>query len=183
MQRTNLRSELHLSPKDKQPQQSLALQLKQLRREVADLLRANKQENARIRVEAVIQEHKMLRTYDIIELFVELLAVRVELIAKSKDIPPDMLEAVSSIVYAASRIQVCAWHCCQLAVMHGSSYARSCVLQDFPELGVIRGLLGHKFGREYIAEASDDTVNRKWQVNENLKRCGASTARCLHESF
>ena len=38
---------------------------------------------------------------------------------------------------------------------------------------MIRGLLGHKFGREYIAEASDDTVNRKWQVNENLKRCGA----------
>ena len=32
--------------------------------------------------------------------------MRVELIAKSKDIPPDMLEAVSSIVYAASRIQV-----------------------------------------------------------------------------
>ena len=84
----------------------LCLQLKQLRREVADLLRANKQDNARIRVEAVIQEQKMLRAYDIIEVFVELLAVRVELIAKSKDIPPDMLEAVSSVVYAAQRIQV-----------------------------------------------------------------------------
>ena len=42
--------------------------------------------------------------------------------------------------------------------------------QDFPELGVIRGLLGHKFGREYVTEASDDHVCRKWQVNENLRR-------------
>ena len=84
----------------------MCLQLVQLRREVAGLLRANKQDNARIRVEAVIQEQKMLRAYDIIEVFVELLAVRVELIAKSKDIPPDMLEAVSSVVYAAQRIQV-----------------------------------------------------------------------------
>ena len=36
-------------------------QMKQMRREVADLLRANKQENARIRVEAVMREQNMLQ--------------------------------------------------------------------------------------------------------------------------
>ena len=51
--------------------------------------------------------------------------------------------------------------------------------QDFPELGVIRGLLGHKFGREYISEASDDTVCRKWQVNENLRRCRPSLPQTI----
>ena len=36
-------------------------QLKQMRKEVADLLRANKQENARIRVETVIRENLTLQ--------------------------------------------------------------------------------------------------------------------------
>ena len=40
----------------------------------------------------------------VIELFVELLTVRIQLIDKSKEIPGDMIEAVSSLVYAAQRI-------------------------------------------------------------------------------
>ena len=34
----------------------------------------------------------------------------------------------------------------------------------------IRGMLGSKYGKEYIAEASSDTYCRKWVVNENLIR-------------
>ena len=34
----------------------------------------------------------------------------------------------------------------------------------------IRGMLGSKYGKEYIAEASSDTYCRKWHVNENLVR-------------
>ena len=37
----------------------------------------------------------------------------------------------------------------------------------------IRGMLGSKYGKEYIAEASSDTYCRKWVVNENLIRCGS----------
>ncbi len=77
-----------------------------MRKEVADLLRTNKQENARIRVEAVIRENLLLQAYEVLELFLELLAVRVQLVEKSKDVPPDMIEALSSLVYAASRVQV-----------------------------------------------------------------------------
>lgn len=83
------------------------MQLNQLRREVAELLRNNKQEHARIRVEAVLRESNLLKAYDILELFTEMLAVRVQMIDKSKDTPLDMLEALSSIVYASQRIQVC----------------------------------------------------------------------------
>lgn len=43
-------------------------------------------------------------------------------------------------------------------------------LQDFPELGVIRNLLAQKYGKEFVAEAADDSICRKWQVNENLRR-------------
>ncbi len=77
-----------------------------MRKEIADLLRANKQENARIRVEAVIRENLLLQAYDIFELFLELLAVRAQLVEKSKDVPPDMIEALSSLVYSAQRVQV-----------------------------------------------------------------------------
>lgn len=73
---------------------------------MAELLRTNKQEHARIRVEAVLREANLLKAYDILELFTEMLAVRVAIIEKSKDTPLDMLESLSSIVYASQRIQV-----------------------------------------------------------------------------
>ena len=57
-----LRLSMHQACQQSPTERAVLVQLKQLRREVADLLRANKQENARIRVEAVIQEQKMLRT-------------------------------------------------------------------------------------------------------------------------
>ena len=50
------------------------------------------------------------------------------------------------------------------------SLTASATLQDFPELGVIRQLLAQKFGKEFVAEAADDSICRKWQVNENLRR-------------
>jgi hypothetical protein len=78
-----------------------------MRKEIADLLRTNKQENARIRVEAIIRENLLLQAYDILELFLELLAVRVQIVERAKDVPPDMIEALSSLVYAAQRVQVC----------------------------------------------------------------------------
>ena len=34
----------------------------------------------------------------------ELLTVRVQLIDKSKEMPPDMIEAIGSLVYAAQRV-------------------------------------------------------------------------------
>ncbi len=121
-------------------------QLKQTRKDVAELLRANKEGNARIRVETVIRETLMLQAYDILELFLELLAVRVQLVEKSKQIPPDMLEALSSIVYASANIS------------------------DIPELPNIRNMLGSKFGKEFVQGASALETNRMWHVNENLLR-------------
>ncbi|CAK0784450.1 hypothetical protein CVIRNUC_007654 [Coccomyxa viridis] len=123
------------------------IMVKNMRKEIADLLRTSKQENARIRVETVIRENLLLQAFETLELFMELLAVRAQLVEKSKDMPPDMIEALSSLVYSAQR------------------------LQDFPELIVIRAQLAGKYGKEYLAEASSDLTCRKWRVNENLIRC------------
>lgn len=124
------------------------IQMKQQRKEVADLIRANKQGNARIRVEAVIRDHQTLQAYELIEMFLELMAVRVQLIEKTKEMPSDMAEAMSSLIYASHR------------------------LQEFQELGAIRAMLGSKYGKEYVQEATNDLMCRKWHVNEDLIRQG-----------
>ena len=123
-----------------------SVQMKQQRKEVADLIRANKQGNARIRVEAVIRDHQTLQAYELIELFLELMAVRVQLIEKTKEMPADMTEAMSSLIYASHR------------------------LQDFQELVAIRGMLASKYSKEYVTEATSDLMCRKWHVNEDLIR-------------
>ncbi|KAK2080787.1 hypothetical protein QBZ16_000641 [Prototheca wickerhamii] len=125
--------------------------LKNFRREVADLLRAGKHGNARIRVESVIRETLLLQSFDTLEVYLELLAVRAELLSKTEDMPADMVEAVASIVYAAHRMS-----------------------SDLPELAVLRTLLAGKYERVYkgwAAAAASDTHYREWQVNEGLVSC------------
>ena len=51
-------------------------------------------------MEAVIRENLTLQAYDIIELFLELVSVRVPLMEKAKEMPPDMMEAICSLIYA-----------------------------------------------------------------------------------
>jgi uncharacterized membrane protein YgcG len=128
------------------------LQMKQMRKEVADLIKNGRQSNARIRVEAVIREQLTLQAYEIIELFLELLAVRAQLVEQTKEMPPDMWEAMSSLVYASHR------------------------MQDFQELTAIRAMLASKYGKEYVTEAAGDLLCRKWHVNEDLIKCLAVAA-------
>jgi hypothetical protein len=80
------------------------LQVKQFRRDIADLLRQGKKDYARIRVEAVIRENFMLQALEVLELYLELIAVRSQLISQTKEIPRDMIEAISSVIYAAQRV-------------------------------------------------------------------------------
>ncbi len=46
------------------------------------------------------------QAFEILELYLELMTVRAQLISKTKELPRDMMEAVSSIIYAA---QVGTW--------------------------------------------------------------------------
>ncbi|KAF6264735.1 regulator of Vps4 activity in the MVB pathway-domain-containing protein [Scenedesmus sp. NREL 46B-D3] len=123
------------------------MQMKQYRRDIAELLRAGKQDYARIRVEAVIREAFTLTAYEILELYLELLAVRSSLVANSKEIPRDMIEALSSVLYAASRVP------------------------DLPELTSLHKMFAQKYGKEYVSEACSDVSCRRWMVNENLQHC------------
>ena len=54
-----------------------------------------------------MREANMLQAYEILELYLELLAVRAELLAKTREIPPDMVEVGAGAWRGCGRVQQC----------------------------------------------------------------------------
>ncbi|KAK4760653.1 hypothetical protein SAY87_005546 [Trapa incisa] len=117
------------------------IQIKQMRRDIAKLLETGQEATARIRVEHIIREEKMMQAQEILELFCELIAVRLPIIELQRECPIDLKEAISSICFAAPR---CA---------------------DLPELIQVQMSFSSKYGKEFIAAATelmpDSGVNRQ----------------------
>lgn len=107
------------------------IQLKQMRRDIAKLLETGQEATARIRVEHIIREEKMMAAQEIIELFSELIAVRLPIIEAQRECPLDLKEAISSLCFAAPR---CA---------------------DLPELLQVQMLFIAKYGKEFVAAATE----------------------------
>ncbi|KAJ7943152.1 IST1-like [Quillaja saponaria] len=116
------------------------VQLKQMRKEIAQFLLAGQEAIARIRVEHVIREQNIWAAYEILELFCEFVLARVPIIESEKDCPPELREAVASIIFAAPRCS------------------------DVPDLLHIKNLFTTKYGKEFISTVSelrpDSSVNR-----------------------
>lgn len=117
------------------------IQLKQMRRDIAKLLETGQEATARIRVEHIIREEKMMAAQEVLELFCELISVRLPVIEAQRECPIDLKEAISSVCFAAPR---CA---------------------DLPELIQVQMLFASKYGKEFVAAASelmpDCGVNRQ----------------------
>lgn len=116
------------------------VQVRQMRREVAQLLEANQDMTARIRVEHVIREEKFMQAYDLIEVYCELIVARLSIIDSQKTCPIDLKEAVASVIFASMRCS------------------------DVTELADVRKHFKSKYGKEFEAAAlevrSDSGVNR-----------------------
>ncbi|XP_008804491.2 IST1 homolog [Phoenix dactylifera] len=117
------------------------IQLKHMRRDIAKLLENGQEATARIRVEHIIREENMMAAQEIIELFCELISVRLPIIELQRECPLDLKEAISSICFAAPR---CA---------------------DLPELQQVQMLFAAKYGKEFVTAATelmpDCGVNRQ----------------------
>ncbi|XP_059279874.1 uncharacterized protein LOC132033800 [Lycium ferocissimum] len=107
------------------------IQLKQMRKEIAKLLETGQEATARIRVEHIIREEKMMAAQEIVELFCELISVRLPIIEAQRECPIDLKEAISSVCFAAPR---CA---------------------DLPELLQVQMMFAGKYGKEFIAAATE----------------------------
>ncbi|XP_039056187.1 uncharacterized protein LOC120199049 isoform X2 [Hibiscus syriacus] len=117
------------------------IQIKQMRREIAKLLETGQEATARIRVEHIIREENMMAAQEILELFCELIAVRLPIIEIQRECPLDLKEAISSVCFAAPR---CA---------------------DLTELMQVQMLFISKYGKEFVLAATelrpDCGVNRQ----------------------
>jgi len=110
------------------------------RREIADLLRNKKEESARIKVESALREAYTVEAYEFLQLFIDLLAARIQLLSESRICPPDIKEAVSTVIWAAPRVE------------------------NTPELLTVREQFVRKFGKEFVQAAANNTemaVNQK----------------------
>ncbi|KAL2533188.1 Spindle pole body protein [Abeliophyllum distichum] len=79
------------------------VQVKQMKRELAQLLESGNIQTARIRVEHVIREEKMMAAFDLIAIYCELTVARMPIIESQKNCPIDLKEAITSLVFASPR--------------------------------------------------------------------------------
>lgn len=105
--------------------------VKQMRRDIALLLHSGQDATARIRVEHVIREQNILAANEFIELFCELVVSRLSIITKQRECPADLKEGIASLLFASPR---CA---------------------EIPELVSIRKCFEKKYGKEFVAAATD----------------------------
>ena len=113
--------------------------VKHQKREIAELLAAKKEEKARIKVEHNIRDDYLIEAYEILELLTELIHERIRQISNSKVCPADLNEAVVSVIWAASNI-------------------------DIAEFGEVKKLLTSKFGSAFAKKAennADNAVNKR----------------------
>ncbi|KAJ4710541.1 IST1-like protein [Melia azedarach] len=101
----------------------------QARSDVVQLLQQGFHERALLRVEHVIKEQNMLDAFIMMEGYCNLLTERVHLIEQDKVCPDELKEAISTLLYAASRCG------------------------EFPELQEIRALFTSRYGKEFVGRA------------------------------
>ncbi|KAJ0256818.1 Regulator of Vps4 activity in the MVB pathway protein [Hirschfeldia incana] len=99
--------------------------------DVTELLKLGQHENAYHRVDQVIKDQDTLDVLFFIHGYFTLLLDRVHLFEHNRDCPQELLEAVSSLLFAASRIG------------------------EFPELQEIRRVLVSRFGKDIAARSTD----------------------------
>ncbi|KAI8020336.1 hypothetical protein LOK49_LG04G01315 [Camellia lanceoleosa] len=105
--------------------------VKQMRHDIAVLLRSGQDATARIRVEHVIREQNIMAANEFLELFCELVVSRLPIIAKQRECPLDLKEGISSLLFAAPRCS------------------------DIPELLAIRDIFEKKYGKDFVSAAID----------------------------
>lgn len=101
------------------------------RSDVVQLLQISEQERALIRVEQVIKEQNMLDVFAMVEGYCILLSERVKLIEHEKTCPEELKEAISSLIFAASRCG------------------------ELPELQEIRYVFASRYGKDFTLRATE----------------------------
>ncbi|KAK4834529.1 hypothetical protein QYF36_024344 [Acer negundo] len=114
------------------------------RSDTLELLKLGHHERALQRVEYVVKEQNMLDVLVMMENYCHLLRERVLLIQNNKECPDELIQAVSSLVFASSRCG------------------------EFPELQKIREIFTSRFGKEFTSRAVE--LRNSCSVNPKVVR-------------
>ncbi|KAJ9688217.1 hypothetical protein PVL29_014103 [Vitis rotundifolia] len=125
-------------------------QLKQMKRDLAQLLESGQDQTARIRVEHVVREEKTMAAYDLVEVYCEMITARLPIIESQKNCPIDLKEAITSVIFASPRCS------------------------DIPELMEIRKHFTAKYGKDFISAAAE--LRPECGVSRNLVEKLSATA-------
>ncbi|XP_071547752.1 IST1 homolog isoform X5 [Panulirus ornatus] len=100
------------------------------RKEIADYLTTGKTERAKIRVEHIIREDYLVEAMEVTEMYCDLLLARYGLIQQMKDLDEGLAEAISSLIWAAPRLQTDVAElkiiADQLTLKYGKPYGQAC---------------------------------------------------------
>ncbi|XP_073030474.1 uncharacterized protein [Primulina eburnea] len=120
--------------------------VRQLRQDVAELLKNGHTQTAFERVEQLLKDQSMVEVYDLVGSFSEFIIMNLGYIRKHKDCPNDINEAVSTLIFTSAR------------------------LGDLPELLAVRKLFAERYGVSFVTAALEllpgNLVNN--QIKEKL---------------
>ncbi|KAJ0879227.1 putative vacuolar protein sorting-associated protein Ist1 [Helianthus annuus] len=105
--------------------------VKQLRNDVAQLIKHGHHQTAFHRVDEIYKDECIIAVYDLLAHFCEFLSHQLPYIRRSRDCPNDINEAISSIIFASARCG------------------------ELPELLRIRKLFSQRYGERFEARALD----------------------------
>lgn len=124
--------------------------VRQLRDDVAQLLKQGHFQTALDRVEHVFKDETLVAVYDLLDQFCEFIIINLPYIRKNKDCPNDINEAASTIIFVSAR------------------------LGELPELLSLRKLFGERYGQRFTNVALQllpgNLVNRQMQEKVCLKK-------------
>lgn len=120
--------------------------MRQLREDVAQLIKNGHEDVAIERAEQLFKDESIIAVYNLLDQFCEFVISNLSYIRRNRDCPNDINEAVSSLIFASARCG------------------------DLPELRVIRKLFGERYGNRFAATAVElfpgNLVNR--QIRDQL---------------
>ncbi|GFH33149.1 uncharacterized protein HaLaN_32474, partial [Haematococcus lacustris] len=119
-------------------------QIKKSRREVAELMKAEKLEAAFVRVEKVVKEEMMGQAWERLELYLHAVEGRAQQLTQEEVVPSDLTAAVSSILYAALR------------------------LPEFEQLQKLKALFARQYTLKFVNQVTEAEGLARWEVNKDL---------------
>ncbi|KAG5188832.1 regulator of Vps4 activity in the MVB pathway-domain-containing protein [Tribonema minus] len=126
------------------------------KREVARLLGEGKEDKARIRVEQIIRDDATRGAYEILELQCDLLVQRMRYIESQSTLPTDLLEAISTIIWAADRTEA-------------------------EELSKVKDQFAKKYGRETMQRAMRNEI--EMYGRETVQRAMRNECGCMNPKY